>query len=61
MGKVHFSHGAYTEVAAACAHLAMISMSRFKDLERGAMLRSLSLDLLSRYPERYTVRRKRAF
>ncbi|KAJ5576840.1 hypothetical protein N7535_003766, partial [Penicillium sp. DV-2018c] len=55
--NIHIFKGGFTQIAIGCSHLAMISMSRFKDLEFGARLSDLSLELLERCPELWTQSR----
>ena len=49
--NIHMFKGGFTQIAIGCSHLAMISMSRFKDLEFGKRLSDWSLELLERCPE----------
>jgi signal transduction histidine kinase/CheY-like chemotaxis protein len=55
--NIHIFQGGFTQIAIGCSHLAMISMSRFKDVEFGSKLSDLSLDLLARCPELWTQSR----
>lgn len=55
--NIHIFKGGFTQIAIGCSHLAMISLSRFKDTEFGARLSDLSLELLGRCPELSTQSR----
>ncbi|KAJ5793666.1 hypothetical protein N7457_000265 [Penicillium paradoxum] len=55
--NIHIFQGGFTQIAIGCSHLAMISMSRFKDIEFGARLSDLSLELLEHCPELWTQSR----
>jgi signal transduction histidine kinase/CheY-like chemotaxis protein len=55
--NIHIFQGGFTQIAIGCSHLAMISMSRFKDVEYGSRLSDLSLELLERCPELWTQSR----
>jgi signal transduction histidine kinase/CheY-like chemotaxis protein/tetratricopeptide (TPR) repeat protein len=55
--NIHMFKGGFTQIAIGCSHLAMISMSRFKDLEFGKKLSDWSLELLERCPELWTQSR----
>lgn len=57
MMKIHIFRGGFTQISIGCSHLAMISLSRFKDLVFGAKLSDLSLSLLERCPELWTQSR----
>lgn len=55
--NIHIFKGGFTQIAIGCSHLAMISMSRFKDLEFGSRLSDLSLELLEHCSELWTQSR----
>ncbi|CAG8100927.1 unnamed protein product [Penicillium salamii] len=55
--NIHIFQGGFTQIAIGCSHLAMISLGRFKDIEFGAKLSDLSLELLERCPELWTQSR----
>ncbi|CAG7992670.1 unnamed protein product [Penicillium olsonii] len=55
--NIHIFKGGFTQIAIGCSHLAMISLGRFKDIEFGAKLSDLSLELLERCPELWTQSR----
>lgn len=57
MMNIHIFRGGFTQISIGCSHLAMISLSRFKDLTFGAKLSDLSLSLLERCPELWTQSR----
>lgn len=57
MMNLHLTRGGFTQISIGCSHLAMISLSRFKDLVFGAKLSDLSLSLLERCPELWTQSR----
>ncbi|KAJ5594780.1 uncharacterized protein N7459_000988 [Penicillium hispanicum] len=57
MLKIHIFRGGFTQISIGCSHLAMISLSRFKDLAFGAKLSDFSLSLLERCPELWTQSR----
>lgn len=57
MMDIHIFRGGFNQISIGCSHLAMIAMSRFKDLEFGAELSDLSLSLLERCPELWTQSR----
>ncbi|KAJ5721793.1 uncharacterized protein N7483_009727 [Penicillium malachiteum] len=57
MMHIHISRGGFTQISIGCSHLAMIALSRFKDIEFGAKLSDLSLSLLERCPELWTQSR----
>lgn len=57
MMNIHIFRGGFTQISIGCSHLAMISLSRFKDLAFGAKLSDLSLSLLERGPELWTQSR----
>ncbi|KAJ9293720.1 hypothetical protein DTO271G3_7602 [Paecilomyces variotii] len=54
MVRLHLFKGGFTQIAIGCSHLAMISYSRFKDIDLGARLSDLALALLERYSETWT-------
>lgn len=55
--NIHIFQGGFTQIAIGCSHLAMIAMGRFKDMEFGAKLSDLSLELLESCPELWTQSR----
>ncbi|KAJ5361035.1 hypothetical protein N7541_001879 [Penicillium brevicompactum] len=55
--NIHIFKGGFTQIAIGCSHLAMVSLGRFKDIEFGAKLSDLSLELLERCPELWTQSR----
>jgi hypothetical protein len=57
MMNIHIFRGGFTQISIGCSHLAMIALSRFKDLEFGAKLSDLSLSLLERCSELWTQSR----
>ncbi|KAJ5887929.1 hypothetical protein N7495_007970 [Penicillium taxi] len=57
MMHIHIFRGGFTQISIGCSHLAMISLSRFKDLEYGAKLSDFSLALLERCSELWTQSR----
>lgn len=57
MMHIHIFRGGFTQISIGCSHLAMIALSRFKDLEFGAKLSDFSLSLLERCPELWTQSR----
>ena len=57
MINIHIFRGGFTQVSIGCSHLAMISLSRFKDLVFGAKLSDFSLSLLENCPELWTQSR----
>lgn len=57
MVNIHIFRGGFTQISIGCSHLAMIALSRFKDLVFGAKLSDLSLSLLERCPELWTQSR----
>ncbi|KAJ5239714.1 CheY-like superfamily [Penicillium chermesinum] len=57
MMHIHIFRGGFTQISIGCSHLAMIALSRFKDLEFGARLSDLSLSLLEHCPELWTQSR----
>ncbi|KAJ5141279.1 hypothetical protein N7526_002274 [Penicillium atrosanguineum] len=57
MMNIHIFRGGFTQVSIGCSHLAMISLSRFKDLVFGAKLSDFSLSLLEHCPELWTQSR----
>ncbi|KAJ5288003.1 hypothetical protein N7478_003689 [Penicillium angulare] len=57
MMHIHISRGGFTQISIGCSHLAMITLSRFKDIEFGTKLSDLSLSLLERCPEFWTQSR----
>lgn len=57
MMNIHIFRGGFTQISIGCSHLAMISLSRFKDLVFGAKLSDLSLSLLERSSELWTQSR----
>lgn len=57
MMNIHIFRGGFTQISIGCSHLAMISLSRFKDLAFGTKLSDLSLSLLERGPELWTQSR----
>ncbi|KAJ5674086.1 hypothetical protein N7462_009525 [Penicillium macrosclerotiorum] len=57
MMHIHIFRGGFTQISIGCSHLAMIALSRFKDLEFGIRLSDLCLSLLERCPELWTQSR----
>jgi hypothetical protein len=57
MMNIHISRGGFTQTSIGCSHLAMISLSRFKNEVFGFRLSDLSLSLLERCPELWTQSR----
>ncbi|KAL2818829.1 hypothetical protein BJX63DRAFT_428899 [Aspergillus granulosus] len=54
MMNLHLMQGGFVQVCIGCSHLAMISFSRFRDLDLAVRLSELSLTLLERCPEPWT-------
>lgn len=57
MVNLHLFRGGFTQITIGCSHLAMISFSRFKDLELGARLSDLAVALLERFSDTWTQSR----
>ncbi|KAJ5601674.1 hypothetical protein N7510_011208 [Penicillium lagena] len=57
MMNIHIFRGGFTPISIGCSHLAMIALSRFKDVQFGAKLSDFSLSLLERCPELWTQSR----
>lgn len=57
MMNIHLFRGAFPQIAVGCTPLAMVTMSRFKDLELGAKLTNFSVSLLTLYKETWTQSR----
>lgn len=57
MMNLHLFKGGFVQISIACSHLAMISFSRFRDLELAVRLNDLALLLLDRCPEPWTQSR----
>ncbi|KAJ6028260.1 hypothetical protein N7540_003836 [Penicillium herquei] len=57
MMHIHISRGGFNQISIGCSHLAMIALSRFKDIEFGTKLSDLSLSVLERCPELWTQSR----
>ncbi|KAL4921897.1 hypothetical protein BDW62DRAFT_173623 [Aspergillus aurantiobrunneus] len=53
----HLFRGGFVQICIGCSHLAMITFSRFRDLELAVKLSELSLTLLDRCPELWTQSR----
>jgi predicted ATPase len=57
MINIHIFRGCFTQVSIGFSHMAMISLSRFKDVVFGAKLSDFSLSLLETCPELWTQSR----
>ena len=57
MMNLHLFKGGFVQISIGCSHLAMISFSRFRDLELAIRLNDLALSLLERCPEPWTQSR----
>lgn len=57
MMNLHLFKGGFVQISIGCSHLAMISFSRFRDLELAVRLNDLALLLLERCPEPWTQSR----
>lgn len=57
MMHIHISRGGFTQISIGCSHLAMITLSRFKDTKFGMMLSDLSLSMLEQCTELWTQSR----
>ncbi|KAF7595847.1 hypothetical protein BBP40_004659 [Aspergillus hancockii] len=57
MMNLHIFKGGFVQISIACSHLAMISFSRFRDLELAVKLSDNALTLLERCPEPWTQSR----
>jgi predicted ATPase len=57
MMNLHLFKGGFVQISIGCSHLAMISFSRFKDLELAARLSDTAVSLLERDPEAWTQNR----
>ncbi|KAL4782422.1 hypothetical protein BJX76DRAFT_358973 [Aspergillus varians] len=53
----HLFRGGFVQICIGCSHLAMITFSRFRDLDLAVKLSDLSLTLLDRCPELWTQSR----
>ncbi|KAL4950028.1 hypothetical protein BDW69DRAFT_173097 [Aspergillus filifer] len=53
----HLFRGGFIQICIGCSHLAMITFSRFRDLNLGVKLSELALTLLERCPELWTQSR----
>lgn len=57
MMNLHVFRGGFVQISIGCSHLAMISFSRFRDLDLAARLSDLALMHLDRCPEPWTQSR----
>ena len=57
MMNLHIFRGGFVQISIGCSHLAMISFSRFRDLDLAARLSDFALMLLERCPEPWTQSR----
>ncbi|GES61924.1 sensor histidine kinase/response regulator [Aspergillus terreus] len=57
MINLHLFKGGFVQISIGCSHLAMISFSRFRDLELAVKLSDHALNLLERCPEPWTQSR----
>ncbi|KAF9893081.1 hypothetical protein FE257_012492 [Aspergillus nanangensis] len=57
MMNLHLFKGGFVQISIGCSHLAMISFSRFRDLDLAAKLSDYALNLLERCPEPWTQSR----
>lgn len=57
MMNLHIFRGGFVQISIGCSHLAMISFSRFRDLDLAVKLSDFALMLLERCPEPWTQSR----
>ena len=57
MMNIHLFRGAFPQIAVGCTPLAMVALSRFKDLELGAKLTDLAVSLLDQCKDTWTQSR----
>ncbi|KAJ5493210.1 hypothetical protein N7539_001956 [Penicillium diatomitis] len=57
MMNIHIFRGGFSQTSIGCSHLAMIALSRFKDLTFGFRLSNASISMLERCPDVWTQSR----